>query len=179
MDHSQTPVLEALAAYQAADHQPFTPPGHKHGRGADPECGRSSVTGCCVVAGPHEKLLVGRDVNKSVVAGLILAGIRPPLVEPQWDPQRHLAHPPAPAAYEAASAEHPDARGALVTSPTPYGACADLAAITAVCHEHDVPVITDEAWGCAPTFPPRPAHQGHGRRSGPVRHLGAQDGLGP
>jgi arginine decarboxylase len=206
MDHSRAPVLEALAAYQAADHLPFTPPGHKHGRGADPRvrevlgdrllradvlavagmddrmsrgrvleraeelmadavgaehtffstCGSSlSVKAAMLsVAGPHEKLLVGRDVHKSVVAGLILAGIRPVWVEPRWDPQRHLAHPPAPAAYEAALAEHPDARGALVTSPTPYGTCADLAAVTAVCHDRDLPVIVDEAWGAHLPFHP-------------------------
>lgn len=99
------------------------------------------------VAGPHEKLLVGRDAHKSVVAGLILAGIRPIWVDPQWDPDLHLAHPPAPETYEAAFAEHPDARGALVTSPTPYGTCADLTAVTEICHRRGVPVIVDEAWG--------------------------------
>jgi arginine decarboxylase len=206
MDHSRAPVLEALAAYQSAGHLPFTPPGHKHGRGADPRvrevlgeqllradvlavaglddrmskgrvleraeelmadavgaehtffstCGSSlSVKAAMLsVAGPHEKLLVGRDAHKAVVAGLILAGIRPVWVDPQWDPDRHLAHPPAPAAYEAAFAEHPDARGALVTTPTPYGTCADLAAVTAVCHDHDVPVIVDEAWGAHLPFHP-------------------------
>jgi arginine/lysine/ornithine decarboxylase len=36
MDHSQAPVLDALAAYHAEGQTPFTPPGHKQGRGADP-----------------------------------------------------------------------------------------------------------------------------------------------
>jgi arginine/lysine/ornithine decarboxylase len=90
------------------------------------------------VAGPHEKLLVGRDAHKSVVAGLILAGIRPIWVEPQWDPELRLAHPPSAQAYERCFAEHPDARGALVTSPTPYGTSGDLVAITRVCHDRDL-----------------------------------------
>ena len=106
------------------------------------------------VAGPHEKLLVGRDVHKSVVAGLILAGIRPIWVEPQWDPELRLAHPPSAAAYERHFAEHPDARGALVTSPTPYGTSGDLAAITRVCHDRDLPLIVDEAWGAHLPFHP-------------------------
>jgi arginine decarboxylase len=106
------------------------------------------------VAGPHEKLLVGRDAHKSVVAGLILAGIRPIWVDPQWDAGLHLAHPPAARTYEAAFAEHPDARGALVTSPTPYGTCADLTAVAEVCHAHGVPVIVDEAWGAHLPFHP-------------------------
>jgi hypothetical protein len=36
MDHNEVPVLDALAAYHRGGHTPFTPPGHKHGRGADP-----------------------------------------------------------------------------------------------------------------------------------------------
>ncbi|MYW00262.1 ornithine decarboxylase, partial [Streptomyces sp. SID3343] len=35
MDQSQTPVLDALAAYHDQAFTPFTPPGHKQGRGTD------------------------------------------------------------------------------------------------------------------------------------------------
>lgn len=206
MDHSKAPVLEALADYHDKGQLPFTPPGHKQGRGADPRvrrvlgdavftadvlavsglddrmssghvlqqaqelmadavgaahtffstCGSSlSVKAAMLAAaGPHEKLVVSRDVHKSVASGLILAGISPVWVEPQWDAERHLAHPPLPRAYAKALAEHPDARGALVTSPTPYGTCADLAEIVRHCHEADVPVIVDEAWGAHLPFHP-------------------------
>jgi len=43
--------------------------------------------------------------------------------------------------------KHPDAAGALIVSPSPYGTCADIAAIADVCHERDKPLIVDEAWG--------------------------------
>lgn len=36
MGRSQVPVLDAPKAYRARNHSPFTPPGHKQGRGADP-----------------------------------------------------------------------------------------------------------------------------------------------
>jgi arginine decarboxylase len=36
MDHDRAPLLEALAEYQRLDRYGFTPPGHRHGRGADP-----------------------------------------------------------------------------------------------------------------------------------------------
>jgi len=39
MDHSEAPVLDALAAYHDRGYVPFTPPGHKQGRGADPRAG--------------------------------------------------------------------------------------------------------------------------------------------
>ncbi|WP_306325770.1 aminotransferase class I/II-fold pyridoxal phosphate-dependent enzyme [Streptomyces venezuelae] len=206
MDQSKAPVLDALAAYHTEKQTPFTPPGHKQGKGADPRvraalgdgvfrsdvlavsglddrtsskgviaeaqelmadavgaqhtffstCGSSlSVKAAMLsVAGPYEKLLVGRDAHKSVVSGLVLAGIVPVWVDPQWDPERHLAHPPSAEAFRAALADHPDAKGALVTSPTPYGTCSDLAAIAEACHEHGVPLIVDEAWGAHLPFHP-------------------------
>ncbi|MFF7237839.1 aminotransferase class I/II-fold pyridoxal phosphate-dependent enzyme [Streptomyces collinus] len=106
------------------------------------------------VAGPHEKLLIGRDAHKSVVSGLVLAGIEPVWVEPRWDAERSLAHPPAAADFEAALQAHPQAKGALITSPTPYGACADLRSVADVCHRRGLPLIVDEAWGAHLPFHP-------------------------
>ncbi|MGW6789379.1 aminotransferase class I/II-fold pyridoxal phosphate-dependent enzyme [Streptomyces chartreusis] len=96
---------------------------------------------------PGHRLLVGRDAHKSVIAGLILSGVEPVWVDPQWDAERHLAHPPSAAAYDEAFTAHPDADGALVTSPTPYGAAADLTGIAEVCHRRGKPLVVDEAWG--------------------------------
>ncbi|POX43695.1 aminotransferase class I/II-fold pyridoxal phosphate-dependent enzyme [Streptomyces sp. Ru72] len=106
------------------------------------------------VAGPHEQLVVGRDAHKSVVSGLILAGIEPVWVDPQWDERQRFAHAPSPQAFAEALDRHPEARGALVTSPTPYGGCADLAAIAEVCHARGLPLIVDEAWGAHLPFHP-------------------------
>src|SRR3954467_7289981 len=47
------------------------------------------------VAGPHEKLLVARQSHKSVISGLILSGVSPVWVRPQWDGEHHLSHPPS------------------------------------------------------------------------------------
>ncbi len=206
VDHSRAPALEALTAYHARGHLPFTPPGHKQGRGADPRvraalggdvfrsdvlavsglddrtssgqvlehaqalmadavgadhtffstCGSSlSVKAAMLAAaGPHETLVLGRDAHKSVISGLILAGVRPVWVDPQWDPDLNIAHPPSPKAFDAALAANPQARGVLVTSPTPYGACADLARIVAVCQRRDRPLVVDEAWGAHLPFHP-------------------------
>ncbi|GAA1566670.1 hypothetical protein [Kribbella karoonensis] len=99
------------------------------------------------VAAPDDVMLIGRDAHKSVIAGLTLTGIRPAWVRPRWDPELHLAHPPSPEAFERAFEEHPDAVGALVTSPSPYGTCSDLEGIAEVCHRRGKPLIVDEAWG--------------------------------
>ena len=99
------------------------------------------------VAGNSRELLVSRDAHKSVVAGLIFAGVEPRWIPPRYDAELHLAHPPSPEQVERAWASHPGAAGALVVSPTPYGTCADLAGIAEVCHRRNKPLIVDEAWG--------------------------------
>jgi arginine decarboxylase len=100
------------------------------------------------VAGTAEGgLLLGRDSHKSVVAGLILSGVQPHWISPQWDAERHFSHPPSPEQVRKAWEKHPDAAGALIVSPSPYGTCADLAGIVKVCHERGKPLIVDEAWG--------------------------------
>jgi arginine decarboxylase len=43
--------------------------------------------------------------------------------------------------------KYPDAAGALIVSPSPYGTCADLAAITDICQQRGKPLMVDEAWG--------------------------------
>jgi arginine decarboxylase len=99
------------------------------------------------VAGGRGDLLVSRDAHKSVVAGLVFGGIQPQWIRPRYDEKLHLAHPPSPRQVEQAWQDHPDAAGALIVSPTPYGTCADIKAIAAICHRRGKPLIVDEAWG--------------------------------
>ncbi|MEW9552160.1 aminotransferase class I/II-fold pyridoxal phosphate-dependent enzyme [Nonomuraea sp. NPDC050783] len=106
------------------------------------------------VAGPGEKILIGRDAHKSVVAELVLSGSHPVWVEPQWDAERHMAHAPSPQSFAEAFDRHPDALGALVVAPTPYGTCTDLATLVRVCHERGRPLLVDEAWGAHLPFHP-------------------------
>jgi arginine decarboxylase len=99
------------------------------------------------VAGHDGHLILGRDVHKSVVAGMIFSGLQPCWVRPQWDAKLHIAHPPSAQKIAEAWERYPHAAGALIVSPTPYGTCANIKAIAEVCHERDKPLIVDEAWG--------------------------------
>ncbi|MHA6738474.1 aminotransferase class I/II-fold pyridoxal phosphate-dependent enzyme [Rhodococcus erythropolis] len=92
-------------------------------------------------------LLVSRDSHKSIVAGLIFSGVTPRWITPRWDEDMHFSHPPSPDEVLAMWKKHPDAAGALIVSPSPYGTCADIEAIANVCHERGKPLIVDEAWG--------------------------------
>jgi arginine/lysine/ornithine decarboxylase len=206
MDHSRTPVLEALQEFRRRGDVVYGPPGHKQGRGADPRvvevvgaavfasdvltlnglddrresqgvvsqaedlmadavdadkaffstCGSSlSVKSAMIsVAGPGEELLVSRNAHKSVVAGLIISGIRPVWVHPHFDPDLQLAHPPEPEDVRRALDAHPHAKGMLLITPTDWGTCADIAGVAEVMHERDLPLIVDEAWGAHLPFHP-------------------------
>lgn len=100
-----------------------------------------------VAGGVEGGLLLSRDSHKSVVAGLIMSGVQPRWITPQWDAERHFSHPPSPQQVREAWERHPDAAGALIVSPAPYGTCADIAEIAKICHERNKPLIVDEAWG--------------------------------
>ncbi|OHT82710.1 aminotransferase class I/II-fold pyridoxal phosphate-dependent enzyme [Mycobacteroides saopaulense] len=100
-----------------------------------------------VAGGSDGGLLVCRDSHKSIVAGLIFSGVQPRWITPRWDTERHISHPPSPQQVEEAWRQHPDAAGALIVSPSPYGTCADIGGIAEVCHCRSKPLIVDEAWG--------------------------------
>ncbi|WP_441858186.1 aminotransferase class I/II-fold pyridoxal phosphate-dependent enzyme [Pseudarthrobacter sp. YAF2] len=112
-------------------------------------CGSSLSVKAAVIAVAAGKgdLLVSRDAHKSITAGLVFSGIQPRWIRPRWDPKLHLAHPPSAADVEEMWDRYPDAAGALIVSPTPYGTCADIAAIAKICHDRGKPLIVDEAWG--------------------------------
>jgi arginine/lysine/ornithine decarboxylase len=106
------------------------------------------------VAGPYDKLLVSRNAHKSVVAGLVLAGIDPVWVEPRWDAEEHFAHPPGPEEVAEAFDREPEAVGMVLITPTAYGTCADIRGVAEVCHARGRPLIVDEAWGAHLPFHP-------------------------
>jgi arginine decarboxylase len=99
------------------------------------------------VAGPHEQLVISRNAHKSVVSGLILAGIEPVWVPPRWDAEHMLAHPPGSEEIEQALRASPDAKGVLLITPTAYGTCGALRETAETCHRYGRPLVVDEAWG--------------------------------
>jgi arginine/lysine/ornithine decarboxylase len=112
-------------------------------------CGSSlSVKAAMLATAGHDgHLILGRDVHKSVVAGMVFSGLQPCWLRPNWDSRLHLAHPPSPQQLAEAWARYPHAAAALIVSPTPYGTCADIEAMAEICHRRDKPLIVDEAWG--------------------------------
>jgi arginine decarboxylase len=97
-------------------------------------------------------VVMQRNVHSSAIDGSVLADMEPTFISPEIDPELGVAHCPTPDALEAALAAAPNAVGALVVSPTYFGACADIAALVEICHSRGLPLIVDEAWGAHLTF---------------------------
>lgn len=99
------------------------------------------------VCDPNDKILIPRNGHKSAIAGVILSGAVPAYIEPDYDPDLGIAHGVTPEGIQRALAEHPDAKGILIVSPTYHGVCCDLHTIAQLAHAHDLPLLVDEAHG--------------------------------
>jgi arginine decarboxylase len=119
-------------------------------------CGSSiSIhTAILTITGPGRTVLVDRNVHKSVLASLILAGADPVWLRPRWDHDRQLAHPATADDVSAALAAHPEVSAVVVITPTEYGCGADVRGIAEACHARGVPLLVDEAWGAHFAFHP-------------------------
>jgi arginine decarboxylase len=206
-DHTCAPLVEALRVYHDRHMLPFTTPGHKCGRGVDPEAratlgmeafvGDVSVGGgiddthqtrdllrraerlaadafgaehsyfllngsslsnqiaLLSVVGPGDEVVVARNAHKSVQTALVLSGARPVYVRPSLDTDLEVAHGVTVQALRATLHAHPCAKAAVIVSPTYFGVCADVRALSDLCYERGLSLIVDEAW--APHFPFHPA----------------------
>jgi arginine decarboxylase len=119
-------------------------------------CGSSiSIhTAMLTITGPGKRILVDRNVHKSVVASLILAGARPVWLRPRWDHERQVAHPATAGDVETALERDPDVSAVLMITPTEYGTGADVRGVAEICHRRGIPLMVDEAWGAHFPFHP-------------------------
>ncbi|RKD24064.1 arginine decarboxylase [Ammoniphilus oxalaticus] len=105
------------------------------------------MTMIMAVCGPGEKLIVPRNVHKSVMSAIIFSGAIPIFVHPVMDPELGISHGITVDSVETALERHPDAKAVLVINPTYFGVSADLAGIVETAHRYEVPVLVDEAHG--------------------------------
>jgi arginine decarboxylase len=96
---------------------------------------------------PGDTVLLPRNSHKSATSALIMSATRPVYMQPEVDQQLHVDHCITPQTVERALTQHPHAKAVFVTSPTYYGATADLPAIERIVHERGKLMLVDEAWG--------------------------------
>ncbi|HEY2285527.1 MAG TPA: hypothetical protein VGH88_07280 [Streptosporangiaceae bacterium] len=110
------------------------------------------------VGQPGQEIIVTRTLHRSLLLGLVLAGLRPVWVRPDIDARSGLPGPVAVATVRAALAAHPGACAVFLGDPSYVGTTGDLAGHAAAAHEAGVPLLVDAAWaahlGFHPGLPP-------------------------
>lgn len=99
------------------------------------------------VCGPGDKIIVPRNLHKSIMSAIVLAGAKPVFVSPERDTNLGIDHGVSVRSIKKAMERHPDAKAVLVINPTYFGVCTNLKAIVDTAHTYGIPVLVDEAHG--------------------------------
>ncbi|MGI5962498.1 MAG: aminotransferase class I/II-fold pyridoxal phosphate-dependent enzyme [Lawsonibacter sp.] len=94
-----------------------------------------------------DKIILPRNVHRSVMGALVLCGAIPVYVNPECDPKLGIPLGMKRSEVERAIREHPEAKAILVNNPTYYGICSDLRAIVQMAHANGMLCLADEAHG--------------------------------
>ncbi|MCM1569096.1 MAG: aminotransferase class V-fold PLP-dependent enzyme [Roseburia sp.] len=94
-----------------------------------------------------DKIILPRNVHRSVINALVLNGAIPIYVNPDMDSRLGIALGMKVEQVEQAIRENPDAVAVLVNNPTYYGICSDLKSIVRLAHNAGMRVLADEAHG--------------------------------
>jgi lysine decarboxylase len=103
---------------------------------------------------PGDRVVVSRTLHRSLLLGLVLAGLTPVWVRPDVDRATGLPLGVPPAAVARALAAAPDAVAVLVGDPSYVGTVGDVAGLAEVAHGHGVPLVVDGAWAAHAGFHP-------------------------
>ena len=94
-----------------------------------------------------QKIILPRNVHRSVMGALVLCGAVPVYVNPECDAKLGIPLGMSLSQLKRTIECTPDAKAILVNNPTYYGICSDLRSIVKLAHEHNMLVLVDEAHG--------------------------------
>lgn len=94
-----------------------------------------------------DKIILPRNVHRSVMGAMVLCGAVPVYVDPACDERLGIPLGMRVMDVEDAIRTNPDAKAVLVNNPTYYGICSDLRAIVRAAHAHGMLCLVDEAHG--------------------------------
>ena len=99
------------------------------------------------VAKRGDKIILPRNVHRSVMGAMVLCGAVPVYVNPECDSRLGIPLGMKVSDVEKAIKANPDAKAILVNNPTYYGICSDLRSIVKLAHQHGMLCLADEAHG--------------------------------
>ena len=94
-----------------------------------------------------DKIILPRNVHRSVINALVLCGAVPVYVNPEVDDRLGISLGMRRDQVFKAIRENPEAVAVLVNNPTYYGICSDLKAIVRMAHDAGMYCLADEAHG--------------------------------
>lgn len=94
-----------------------------------------------------DKIILPRNVHRSVINALVLCGAIPVYVNPEVDLRLGISLGMRRQQVAKAIAENPDAVAVLVNNPTYYGICSDIKEIVKMAHDAGMLCLADEAHG--------------------------------
>jgi arginine decarboxylase len=106
------------------------------------------------VGAPGDTVVVSRTLHRSLMLGLVLAGLTPVWVQPDVDAATGLSAGYAPERVAEALAAHPDAVAVFLGDPSYVGTYSDLHEHARVAHAAGVPLVVDAAWAAHFGFHP-------------------------
>ncbi|TGD89705.1 decarboxylase [Mycolicibacterium sp. CH28] len=114
--------------------------------------GTGRATG--VEAADNGSVVISRTLHRSMLLGLVLAGLTPVWVLPEIDVSTGLPLGVRPDAVADALRRYPDVRAVFVGDPSYVGTVGDIRGLADVAHASDVPLIVDAAWAAHFGFHP-------------------------
>lgn len=105
---------------------------------------QSMALACCKKG---DKIIMPRNVHRSIINALVLCGARPVYVNPDVDRHLGISLGMKVEQVEQAIRDNPDTVAVFVNNPTYYGICSDLRTIVEAAHSHGMKVLVDEAHG--------------------------------
>ena len=94
-----------------------------------------------------DKIILPRNVHRSVINALVLCGAEPVYVNPKVDNRLGISLGMELGDVERAMLDNPTAVAVLVNNPTYYGICSNIREIVRLAHEHGMLALADEAHG--------------------------------
>lgn len=94
-----------------------------------------------------DKIILPRNVHKSVINAMVLCGAIPVYVNPKINSELGIALGMEFSCVEEAIKNNPDAVAIFVNNPTYYGICSDIKSIVKLAHSYGMKVLADEAHG--------------------------------
>lgn len=99
------------------------------------------------VCRPGERIIVPRNMHRSILSGIILSGAVPVFFRPEYSLEYGIPLGVAPKTIAAILSRNQGAKAVIIVNPTYHGITSDISSIAAIVQQHGIPLLVDEAHG--------------------------------